>query len=187
MRKISAPAVALAALALWGVVSATATAAVRDDVDRLGARRDRDDSQDVRSTLPRNAAGALDVPKLIVEIRAALTRGARDIRFRDTALTASEANKLRELAARFGLEAVRIREEGRHVVRVEFRDVDPNDRERAAPRRDAREDAVTRVELIERAPRPERADRPPRADKPERTEKVERADRADRGEHSGRH
>jgi len=188
MRKTRAHAVALAALALCGV--AAATAAVRDDVDRFGAGRDRDDAREARSALPRNAAGALDVPKLIVEIRAALTRGARDIRFRDATLSPSEAKTLSELAARFGLDGVRIREEGRHV-RVEFHDVDDNkDRERADARKDARDDAITRVEhveLRERAPRPDQVQKPERVERADRPERQDRGDRGDRSDRSGRH
>lgn len=182
MRKTCVEAVALVALALSGV----ATAAVREDVDRFDARRDPRQRQ-TGSALPRTSAGAIDVPKLIVELRAALTRGARDIRFRDATLSASEAKRLRELAERFGFERVRIREEGHRGVRVEFRDVDNRDRGRAEARKDARDDAITRVELHERAPRPERpekAERAQRADRPERQERVERGDRSDR---SGRH
>jgi hypothetical protein len=178
MRKTSAQAVALIALALWGA----ATAAVREDVDRFSALRERQ-QREMGSTLPRTAAGAIDVPKLIVEIRAALTRGARDIRFRDATLSASEAKRLRELAERFGFERVRIREEGQRGVRVEFRDVDTKDRDRADARKDARDDAITRVELHERAPRParvEKAERAERADHPERQERAERGDRSDR-------
>jgi hypothetical protein len=183
MHKTRARAIALAALALCGV----ATAAVRDDVDRFGARRDRNAARELGSTLPRNAAGALDVPRLIVEIRAALTRGARDIRFRDATLSPSEARTLRELASRFGLESVRIREEGRHV-RVEFRDVDDNkDRERADVRKDARDDTITRVELRDRSPRPDQVQKPERVERADRPERQDRGDRGDRPDRSGRH
>jgi transcription termination factor Rho len=169
-------AAAIASLALCGCASAMA--AVRDDVDRIDARRDRDDgrAREARLSVPRTAAGAIDVPKLIVEIRAALTRGARDIRFRDTRLTADEAKTLAELAARFGFERVRIREQG-HRVRVDFHDAERDDRQHAELRRDLRDDAR----------RPERVERVERRETAERGERPERHERADRADRSGRH
>jgi ribonuclease E len=161
MHKSRVLAAAVASIALCG--PATAIAAVRDDVERFDARRGRDN--DARLTVPRTAAGAIDVPKLIVEIRAALTRGAQDIRFRDTAITAEEAKTLRELAARFGFERVRIREEG-HRVRVDFHDPDRDDRQRPEARRPER---VEKVEHAERSDRPERHDRGDRGDRPDRS------------------
>jgi transcription termination factor Rho len=170
-------AAAIASLTLGGIASVTA--AVRDDVERIEARRDRDDdgrAREARLSVPRTAAGAIDVPRLIVEIRAALTRGARDIRFRDTRLTGAEAKTLGELAERFGFERVRIREQG-HRVRVDFHDAERDDRQRVELRREARDDA-RRPDRVEKAERAERADRGERHD---------RADRGDRGDRSGRH
>ncbi len=182
MRNIGALA---AALVLCGV--ATATAAVRDDVDRIDSRRNHDE-REARVAVPRTAAGAIDVPRLIVEIRAGLTRGARDIRFRDSTLSAQDVKTLRELAARFGFERVRIRDDGPRRVGVEFHDADG-----------ARDDAASRVEVRDRqrtkprdvAQRPDRvgrAERPGRPDRAEeRNDRGERIDRADRADRSGRH
>ena len=189
MRKIRRRFAAVASLALCGI--ATGVAAVPRDLDR--ARREPE-HQHARATeriaLPRTAAGAIDVPRLIVEIRAALTRGADDIRFRDSSLSARDRDTLNDLGARFGFDSVRIREEGRRV-RVDFRDGDM--RKRDVRRVDERADRPERVaqpermDKLERAEKPERADKPDRIDKPDRADKPERRDRPERSERSGRH
>lgn len=166
------------AVALAMTATATALAAVRSDLDeRPGVRNERG-VREARLTLPRTPGGAIDVPKLIVELRAAITRGARDIRFQDAALSANDAATLRELSARFGFEGVRIHEE-EHRVRVDFRD---QDRDELRKRVDA--------EGRERARRPERIEKVERAERPERNEraeKVERPERGERSDRSGRH
>ena len=186
MRKIRRRFAAVASLALCGI--ATGVAAVPRDLDR--ARREPE-HQHARATeriaLPRTAAGAIDVPRLIVEIRAALTRGADDIRFRDSSLSARDRDTLSDLGARFGFDSVRIREEGRRV-RVDFRDGDV--RKRDVDERADRPERVAqpeRVDKPERAEKPERADKPDRIDKPDRADKPERRDRPERSERSGRH
>lgn len=167
-----------AAVVLAMTATAAAFAAVRSDLDeRPGVRNERA-AREARLALPRTAGGAIDVPKLIVELRAAITRGARDIRFRDSSLSADDAATLRELSARFGFEGVRIREEG-HRVRVDFRDTD---RDELRKRVDA--------EGRERVRRPERIEKVERAERPEKNERAEKAERPERGERperSGRH
>jgi hypothetical protein len=189
MRKLGTIA-QVAALALAGI--ATAWAEVPRDVeDRIEARRDRRD--EARIALPRTAAGTIDVPELITELRAAITRGSREIRFRDSTLSESEAARLRELAERFGFEGVRIREQGRRV-RVDFRDRDHDElRERTGVRAErdkerneartaradnARPERTANADSIERTERPEKA---------ERRERVERDGRPERPTRSGRH
>src|SRR4051795_9266849 len=161
---------------------ATGLAAVpRDTGERLESRRDheqQDRAREARLTLPRTASGGIDVPKLITEIRAAITRGATEIRFRDAVLTAEDVKTLRELAARFGFERVRVREDGRRV-RVDFREEDRDDAHNRAEvrkdddrgRRDGRDaQAGRRVDA-----RPERIVRAERAEKAERAERPEKA------------
>jgi hypothetical protein len=165
-----------AAVAL--AAAAAAFAAVRSDLDeRPGVRGERT-AREARVALPRTAGGAIDVPKLIVELRAAITRGARDIRFQDATLSASDAATLRELSARFGFEGVRIREGG-HRVRVDFRDTDRDGlRKRVDAEGRERARGPERIQKVERAERPE---------KNERAEKAERPERGERPERSGRH
>jgi hypothetical protein len=172
------PRTVTAAVALAMTAAATAFAAVRSDLDeRPGVRNERG-AREARIALPRTAGGAIDVPKLIVELRAAITRGARDIRFQDAALSASDAATLRELSARFGFEDVRIREEG-HRVRVDFRDTDRDElRKRVDAEGPERARGPERVQKVERAERPE---------KNERAEKAERPERGERPDRSGRH
>jgi hypothetical protein len=180
MRKIRALA---AALVVCGV--ATATAAVREDVDRIDAHRDRDE-REARLAMPRTASGAIDVRRLIVEIRAGLTRGAHDIRFRDSTLSAQDAHTLRELAARFGFERVRIRDDGRRSVRVEFHDAD-GARDDAAARVEVRDPGRAKPRDVAQPPeRVERAERAGRPDRAERNDRPERGDRAERADRSGR-
>src|SRR5581483_3596890 len=98
-------------------------------------------------------------PRLIVEIRAGLTRGARDIRFRDSTLSAQDVKTLRELAARFGFERVRIRDDGPPRVRVAFHEPDAaRDGAASPPRRKSR--ARGPAGSRRRAQRPGRAHRP---------------------------
>jgi hypothetical protein len=181
---------AVAWLALGG--AATGAAALPLDVgDRIESRRDRDPVREARVALPRTAAGAIDVPKLIAELRAAITRGARDIRFQDAALSPSEAGALRELAARFGFEGVRIRDDGRRV-RVDFSDEARADPRRTGPPRIERDGGRgdPRAERMVNAPRPERAEKVERAERPDRgqrREHVERTERPERSSRSGRH
>ncbi|HZR67546.1 MAG TPA: hypothetical protein VFB01_00690 [Burkholderiales bacterium] len=188
MRKIRRRFAAVASLALCGI--ATGVAAVPRDLDRADTHREREQEharETARIALPRTAAGAIDVPRLIVEIRAALTRGANDIRFRDSSLSARDRDTLTDLGARFGFDSVRIREEGRRV-RVDFRDGDM--RKRDVRRVDERADRPERVAQPERMDKLERAEKPERADKPDRIDKPERADkpeRRERPERSGRH
>jgi len=183
MRKIRRRFAAVASLALCGI--ATGVAAVPRDLDRARREPERQHARATeRIALPRTAAGAIDVPRLIVEIRAALTRGADDIRFRDSSLSARDRDTLNDLGARFGFDSVRIREEGRRV-RVDFRDGDVRKRDV-----DERADRPERVAQPERVDKPERAEKPERADKPDRIDKPDRADkpeRRDRPERSERH
>lgn len=212
MWKTRSIAATIASLAIGGVATGLA-AAHAETYDGYAPRDDaKERLREVRLMLPRTATGAVDAEKLAAEIRAALAAGARDIRIRDTALSAADLRALRRVVARFDFERVRIREDDNRV-RVELRNEDRDEiRRRIEVRRDDdRDDFRKRIEIrdrddnrvrnevrverrendgrrperveVARVERPEKAER---VEKAERPEKVERAEKAERPEHHDR-
>ena len=153
--------------------------------------------------LPRNAAGALDLDRLLAEIRALFQQGVRDVRIGEEGLTAQERQQLAKFAANLGgqlnLERVRVRDENNRLridlhnerearnEREERRDARREDRrEDRAERREDRRENLQRPERNERAERNERPEHAERNERAERVERPERAERAERPERSGR-
>jgi hypothetical protein len=211
MRKTRIISAAVASLAIGSVAAGLSARA-----DTFGRDHERDEvrqqAREVRLDLPRNAAGAIDVDRLAAEIRAALDAGARDIRLRGTVMSAADVQALRQVAARFDFERVRIREENNRVrvdlrrddrdefrrrievrrndgdrnevrKRIEIRDRD-DDRDRREIRVERRDDAdrPERIEKVARVERPEKAERVEKVERIERPEKTERVERAERPE-----
>jgi hypothetical protein len=155
------------------------------DVRQEDRREDRHEDQrdEIRLNVPRDAAGAIDLQKLVAEIRALFNQDVREVRIRERGLTAQErqqiAQAVQQLAGQLNLERVRLRQDDDRL-RVELR----AEREVRADRREDRPERVARVERNERVERPERAER---AERPERVERAERPERVERPDHSGRH
>jgi hypothetical protein len=199
-----------AAIAALGVAGPL-TSAVRAQSDDMRREDRREDQREVRLIdLPRNAAGALDLDRLLAEIRALFQQGVRDVRIREEGLTAQERQQLAQFAAnlagQLNLERVRIRDENNRL-RIDLRNErearNERDERREARREDRREDRVERredrredrverredrrenlqrPERAERNERPEHAERNERAERPERAERVERPERVERAE-----
>jgi hypothetical protein len=183
---------------------------VRQEDRREDGREDRrkdqreDQRDEARLDVPRTAAGAIDLQRLVAEIRALFDRGVREVRIREERLTAQErqqvAQTVQQFAGQLNLERVRVRQdddrlrielrnereqraERREDRREDFRREDR--REDRAERRENRPERVARVERNERAERPERHERVERVERVERPERGERAERVERPERGG--
>jgi hypothetical protein len=206
--------VAVASIAITGV--ATAFAADRHDGDRFDRHEANEQARDVRLDLPRTAAGAVDTDKLGAQIRALLGEGVREIRIRDTVMSAADVQALRRIAARFDFERVRIREDGNRL-RVELRNEDRADfrridvrkkdegfRKRVEVRKDDDGDVRKRIEVRrdddgndfrerievgrddDRVRNEVRVEAPRDVVRPDRIEKVARVEKVERVEHPDR-